>query len=450
MTMTSIRSLADRSGWSTLYAWAEGLHRIGAVVGDAFDPAADMSLYQPRLPQGLILAIFAAIGLALWIAAWRRERPPQTARSVVGFAALTYALLVLYYPAWNPQYALYLLPFLVLLWPSPRGVFYALALTALCLAEHPTYANLIGLGKQQTLLLVIICARTVLLVAIALDLGLALFRPLSRVRWAPLGLAAISVAALLAAAPMFARGYTTERWKASPVRTVALYLNSLPDDAPVVTQQSKLFRQLRPFLERDGRLQAAGGRPGRLDPLPALLAAGPFRYLEAPGDGGDILAFLDQSGRCPTRLPLDKWRIWVCNGAEDSPLASFDEGIRLEAVQIPDRVPDDGRLPVALFWSAEKQLAKDYTVFVHVVDRDGQMVGQRDQVPAAGKAPTSGWAPGSLIADEYRVPIQAGAGNGPYRVYVGMYDPATGTRLDVTSPNPVSERRLLVRIVQSR
>ena len=125
------------------------------------------------------------------------------------------------------------------------------------------------------------------------------------------------------------------------------------------------------------------------------------------------------------------------------------KGIRLEAVQIPDRVPDDGRLPVALFWSAEKQLAKDYTVFVHVVDRDGQMVGQRDQVPAAGKAPTSGWAPGSLIADEYRVPIQAGAGNGPYRVYVGMYDPATGTRLDVTSANPVSERRLLVHMIQA-
>ena len=181
---------------------------------------------------------------------------------------------------------------------------------------------------------------------------------------------------------MFARGYATERWEASPVRTVALYLNSLPDDAPVVTQQSKLFRQLRPFLERDGRLQAAGGRPGRLDPLPALLAAGPFRYLEAPGDGGEILAFLDQSGRCPTRLPLDKWRIWVCNGAEDSPLASFDEGIRLEAAQIPDRLPADGRLPVALFWSAEQPLAKDYTVFVHVVGprrSDGGAVG-----PGAG------------------------------------------------------------------
>ena len=137
------------------------------MIGDVFDPAADMSLYQPRLPQGLVLVIFAAIGLALWIATWRRERPPQSARSVAGFAALTYALLLLYYPAWNPQYALYLLPFLILLWPSLRGVFYALALTFLCLAEHPIYVNLIGTGQQPTLLLVIIVARTALLVAIA-------------------------------------------------------------------------------------------------------------------------------------------------------------------------------------------------------------------------------------------------------------------------------------------
>ena len=389
-----------------------------------------MALYQPRLPQGLVLAIFAVIGLALWVAAWRSEKPPQSARRVVGFAALTYALLLLYYPAWNPQYALYLLPFLILLWPSLRGVFYALTLTALCLAEQPVYANLIGLGQQPMLLLVIICARTVLLIAIALDLGLALFRPLSRARWAPLGLAALSVVTLLAAAPMFARGYATERWEVSPVRVVALYLNNLPDDAPVVTQQSKLFRQLRPILARNSRLQVAGGRPGRLDPLPALLAEGPFRYVEAPGDDGEILAYLDQSERCPTRMSLEKWRIWLCNGAEDTPFASFDGGIRLEAAQIPDRRPTNGRLPVTLLWSTEQQLAKDYTVFVHVVDRDGQMVGQWDQQPAAGKAPTSGWEPGRVVTDEYRVRIQAGAGNGPYQVYVGMYDPATGTRLE--------------------
>ena len=450
MTVASVRSLVDRSGWSTLYAWAEGLHWIGAVVGDVFDPAADMSLYDPRLPQGLILMVFAAVGLALWIAAWRSEKPPQSARRVILFAALTYALLLLYHPAWNPQYALYLLPFLILLWPSLRGVFYALALTALCLAEHPVYANLIGLGQQQTLLLVLICARTVLLIGIALDLGLALFRPLSRVRWAPLGLAATSVVTLLAAAPMFARGYATERWEVSPVRTLALYLNSLPDGAPIVTQQLELSRQLRPFLEQEGRLQVAGGRPGRLDPLPDLLAAGPFRYVEAPGDDSEVLAYLDQSGRCPTRMPLDQWRVWVCNGAGDTPLARFEGGIRLAAALIPDRLPADGRLPVTLFWSAESPPERDYTVFVHVVGPDGQMIGQWDQVPAAGKAPTSGWAPGQLIADAYRVRVQAGAGDGPYRVYVGMYDPTTGTRSDIISAYPVSERRLLAGTIQSR
>ena len=326
MTMTSIRSLADRSGWSTLYTWVEGLHWIGGVPGDVFDPAADMSLYQPRLPQDLVLAIFAAVGLALWIVAWRSERPPQSARRVAGFAALTYALLLLYYPAWNPQYTLYLLPFLILLWPNLRGVFYALALTFLCLAEHPIYANLIKPGEQPSLLLVIIVARTALLVAIALDMGVSLLRPASRARWVSVGLAGLSVLALVVSTPMFAQTYTAGRWAAVPVRAVALYLNSLPDDAPVVVQQSKIARQVRPFLERAGRLQVAGGRPGSLDPLPALLAAGPFRYIEAPGDNGEVLAFLDQSGRCPTRMPLDAWRVWVCNGADNTPLAALRQG----------------------------------------------------------------------------------------------------------------------------
>ena len=239
MTAASVRSLVDRSGWSTLYAWAEGLHWIGAVPGDIFDPAADMSLYQPHFPPGLFTGIFAVIGLTLWLAAWRRERPPQSARSVVGFAALTYALLLVYYPAWNPQYALYLLPFLILIWPSLRGVFYALALTFLCLAEHPIYANLIKPGGQSSLLLVIIVARTVLLVAIALDLGLTLLRPASRTRWMSVGLAGLSVLAFLAFAPLFAQTYTAGRWTANPARTVALYLNSLPDDTPAVTQQPR-------------------------------------------------------------------------------------------------------------------------------------------------------------------------------------------------------------------
>ena len=58
--------------------------------------------------------------------------------------------------------------------------------------------------------------------------------------------------------------------------------------------------------------------------------------------------------------------------------------------------------------------------------------GRWDQAPAAGEAPTSGWEPGRPGRGRIPHPGSAGAGAGPYRVYVGMYDPATGTRLDVS------------------
>ena len=203
MTVASLRSQMFRSG-STLYAWAAGYHRIAGLIGDQFDPAAKMSLYEPRSPAGpgtgdLRGGRVGAVdrGVAAGAAA---AGCPQRGRLCRFDLCASRAILS---GLESPVRALFT-AFLVLLWPGPRGVFYALALTALCLAEHPVYANLIGFGKQTTLLLVIICARTALLIAIALDLGLALFQPMSRVRWASLGLAALSVVTLLAAAPMFA------------------------------------------------------------------------------------------------------------------------------------------------------------------------------------------------------------------------------------------------------
>jgi hypothetical protein len=58
--------------------------------------------------------------------------------------------------------------------------------------------------------------------------------------------------------------------------------------------------------------------------------------------------------------------------------------------------------------------------------------------------------PCSQVADDYRVPVQAGAGNGSYRVYVKTYDPATGTGLDGASASPVNERWLVVHLFQAQ
>ncbi|HYO24143.1 MAG TPA: hypothetical protein VEQ85_04265, partial [Lacipirellulaceae bacterium] len=89
-------------------------------------------------------------------------------------------------------------------------------------------------------------------------------------------------------------------------------------------------------------------------------------------------------------------------------------------------------ISVRLFWRAESAITHDYTVFVHVVGPDGQLVAQRDQQPLAGFFPTSYWWPGRVIADEYEVVLPGGAAAGNYELRAGMYNLTTGERLPVT------------------
>ncbi len=92
-------------------------------------------------------------------------------------------------------------------------------------------------------------------------------------------------------------------------------------------------------------------------------------------------------------------------------------------------------LSLALYWRAEGTTATGYTVFVHLVGPDGEIVAQRDQPPAAGSRPTTGWLPGEIIADDYSLTVPAGAPAGLYRLRLGIYDPATGERLPVGGTN---------------
>jgi len=63
-----------------------------------------------------------------------------------------------------------------------------------------------------------------------------------------------------------------------------------------------------------------------------------------------------------------------------------------------------------------------YTVFVHVLDQNGAMLVQEDRIPAAGSRPTTGWVPGEIVEDVYRLAIGPDANPGDYVVEVGVYD----------------------------
>jgi hypothetical protein len=88
-------------------------------------------------------------------------------------------------------------------------------------------------------------------------------------------------------------------------------------------------------------------------------------------------------------------------------------------------------IEVALYWRAQKKMAEDYTVFVHLVDEEGTICGQHDSQPANGYYPTSFWDQDEVVKDEHALVIGEDTPPGEYRIEVGMYRLADGQRLTI-------------------
>jgi len=102
--------------------------------------------------------------------------------------------------------------------------------------------------------------------------------------------------------------------------------------------------------------------------------------------------------------------------------ADFGQMIQLSGYTL---APISEGLSVTLFWQARRVPDADYTIFVHLVDADGDMVAQADAQPLDGQYPTSIWSPGESVVDERRIPVPAGE----YEVFVGLYRWETLERL---------------------
>jgi hypothetical protein len=109
------------------------------------------------------------------------------------------------------------------------------------------------------------------------------------------------------------------------------------------------------------------------------------------------------------------------------PAARFGDAIQLVGHRVEER---DGALDLTLYWQASAAPARDYQVFVHLLDGSGRMVGQNDGPPVDGYYPASTWLPGQIISDTHRVPLPEGGR--PAAVAIGLYDLASGARLPAT------------------
>lgn len=96
----------------------------------------------------------------------------------------------------------------------------------------------------------------------------------------------------------------------------------------------------------------------------------------------------------------------------------------------PASAQPGGEVTLQLYWRLQSPAAKNYSVFVHLINANDVIVSQRDMYPGQGSLATSELQPGYTWQDHYtvRIPSLAPAGQA-LRWAVGVYDLETGQRL---------------------
>ncbi len=84
-------------------------------------------------------------------------------------------------------------------------------------------------------------------------------------------------------------------------------------------------------------------------------------------------------------------------------------------------------LKVTLTWQALVEMARDYTVYVHVLAQDGTLVAQSDRLPDG--YPTGDWQPNEVVMDIFEVALPENLQPGIYKLQSGFYYLPTLERL---------------------
>jgi 4-amino-4-deoxy-L-arabinose transferase-like glycosyltransferase len=127
---------------------------------------------------------------------------------------------------------------------------------------------------------------------------------------------------------------------------------------------------------------------------------------------------------------------------------NFGQQIALQGIDFDqtELVQAGQTINLRLHWQALASLTEDYTVALHLVDEQANLVSQQDIEPMAGRYPTSWWDEGEQVIDEYRLPLPNSLQPGPYTLRIILYQAGSGQRLPVgnssqdffTLPQPIT------------
>jgi 4-amino-4-deoxy-L-arabinose transferase-like glycosyltransferase len=168
--------------------------------------------------------------------------------------------------------------------------------------------------------------------------------------------------------------------------------------------------------------------------VPSDAPEGKYHFLVRSPDGRDVSEFGDLYVVTREAAALGPEDVTISHPYE----VMLGDRIRLLGYDVAlTAVPAGSTVELTLYWRADASIEQRYKVFTHVLGetfnaRTGSFLwGQQDNEPVSDTRPTPTWRPGEVIVDRYAILIDADAPTGRYTVEIGMYEPATGTRLPV-------------------
>jgi hypothetical protein len=116
---------------------------------------------------------------------------------------------------------------------------------------------------------------------------------------------------------------------------------------------------------------------------------------------------------------------------------SFSDGAEVAGIDLKStRLHAGDQIDLTLYWRAASPIADDATVTIALVDGAGRVIVQQDSEPAGGHRPMTGWTPGEIIEDAWKLRLPRDVQRGKLRVVVSLVSIATGLPVP-TTPGPL-------------
>lgn len=118
---------------------------------------------------------------------------------------------------------------------------------------------------------------------------------------------------------------------------------------------------------------------------------------------------------------------------------TLSEGMQFRGYYLSPRsdpIRPGGQLFIETHWRAAQKLPGDYHLFIHLLDEDGQLVAQYDDVPGQRGYPTTVWAAPQDWQEMAALDLPADLPPGTYELYAGWYRYPDITRLGVNGDGP--------------